>query len=915
MPEKVPNRNLKWIIILAALFLLTLFFSLYIEWVWFQSVDFSKVFSIILLNKVAIYLVVFLLSFLLFYINLEFTRKHLGTREDRPKENEEGREIIYLNEEKSPWRDFLTGKTARWIFLGVSLVGALVISSAAADNWITVQQFINRVSVGTVDPVFHKDIGFYFFNLTFYRFIYSTLMFSLFLVILFVGTIYAINSSTNIIFGDWKHFTFAKSHLAVLLAAIFVLKAWGYRLSSYDILFSPTGIVYGATYADVFAKLLSYKVLLVVSLIVAAVIIANIFFKKLHWILIGIGTWLVIAVVLSGIYPTALQKLVVQPNEFNKEKPYIENAIKYTREAYGLNKIKNQDFAIDYELNINNPENQPTVENIRLWDWQPLRTTYKNLQELRPYYVFNDVDIDRYIVDGKYRQLMLSAREIDQKEIPQQWINQRLMYTHGYGVVASPVTEIAEEGFPSFFVKDIPPVFSTDLNVKRPEIYFGEKTDSYVIVNTKQKEFDYPMGESNVFTVYEGNKGIKINSFMNKLIFSWALKDYKMMLSSEITDKSQILMNRNITQRTKKIAPYLDFDKDPYIVINTDDNKLYWMLDAYTISNHYPYSEPFDQSGNNYIRNSVKITCDAYTGEMHFYIADPTDPIIKTYDKIFPGLYKPLENMPTGLRSHVRYPVDLFSIQASMFRIFHMTDPNVFYNQEDPWLVPNEIVGSEQQVMEPYYIIMNLPGEEEAEYILMLPFTPKSRLNMIGWMCARMDGDNYGNMLVYNFPKQETIYGPQQIESRINQDTEISQKLSLWNQQGSGVYRGNLLVIPMENSILYVEPLYLQAENSKLPELKQVIAGFGNKIVMEASLDKALTSLFGEGSKPPDIDEKTGEITDDTVSGDVEQLAKKAREYYDRANRLLKEGDWAGYGDNINKLNKIITELEKSVTN
>jgi len=915
MEKRYGNSSIKWIIILAVLFVLSLFTSLYVEWLWFGSINFKNVFSIILLNKIALYASVFIFSFLLFLLNLELTRKHLGPRDQRPDENEEGREIIYLNEEKSPWKAFLQGKTARWIFLGASIIGALMVSSAVSDNWITVQQFINRVQVGTVDPIFNKDIGFYFFNLTFYRFIYSTLMLTLVLVTMFTGAIYAINASSNIIFGDWKHFTFAKSHLAVLVAAIFVLKAWGYRLSSFDILFSPVGIVYGATYSDIYGRLLSYKVLLVISLIAAAVILVNIFIKKLNWILISIGAWLVVAVLLNGIYPTVLQKLVVQPNEFNKEKPYIENAIKFTRQAYALNRVKNEKFDIDYELDINNAGNQTTINNIRLWDWQPLRVTYKNLQELRPYYAFNDVDIDRYVVDGQYRQLMLSAREIDQEELPSQaktWINQRLMYTHGYGVVASPVNEVAQEGFPRFFIKDIPPRVSTDLTVTRPEIYFGEKTNSYVIVNTEQEEFDYPMGESNVYTNYEGNKGIKINSFLNRLIFSWVLKDYKMILSSDITNESQILMNRNIMERTKKIAPYLIFDSDPYIVVNGDNGKLYWILDAYTVSSRYPYSEPFDQDGNNYLRNSVKVTCDAYTGELNFYIADSSDPIIKTYDKIFPGLYQPLSKMPAGLKAHIRYPVDMFSVQASMYRTFHMTDPNVFYNQEDPWLVPNEIVNNDQQKMEPYYIIMRLPGEEKAEYILMLPFTPKSRLNMIGWMCARMDGDNYGNMLVFSFPKQETIYGPQQIESRINQDTEISQKLSLWNQQGSSVYRGNLLVIPMNNSILYVEPLYLQADNSKLPELKRVIAGFGNKIVMESSLDKALTSLFGERRDvTPDKGDDTGVTTDDEINGNsVEELAKQARQYYDRANQLLKDGDWAGYGENIKKLNDVIKELE-----
>jgi len=909
------NRGtINLVVFLVLLGILSFLGALYVDWLWFSSVGFSNVFKTLLLNRVGIYLLVFLLTFLLFYVNLRLTRRHLGEYE-RLDETDEGREIIYLNQEKSPFKDFLHGKMARWIFFGVSILGALMISSTAADNWIVVQQFINRVPMGTVDPIFSKDIGFYFFNLTFYRFVYGTLMAALVLTTVVVGFVYMLNASTELIFGDWRQFTFAKSHVAILLAAIFALKAFGYKLSAYEILFSPSGLVYGATYTDVHAKLLAFKVLLIVSLIVAVVILANIFIKKLNWILFGIGAWIVVAIVMNGIYPAALQNLVVKPNEFNREKPYIQAAIKYTRQAYGLDKVQNRNFSVDYDLDIQSPNNQDTITNIRLWDWQPLTDTYKSLQELRPYYVFNDMDIDRYMIDGKYRQVMISARELEQNNLDTEaktWINQKLMYTHGYGTVVSPVNEVAQEGFPNFFIKDIPPRFSTSLKVTRPEIYFGERTDAYVIVNTKQKEFDYPEGVTNVYSTYQGRNGIKINSFGRRLVLSWVLKDYKMILSSNLDNNSQVLMNRNIIDRTRKIAPYLSFDGDPYIVID-DKGKLFWILDAYTSSNRYPYAQPFDQYGNNYLRNSVKVTCDAYTGELKFYVADPSDPIIKTYSKIFPGMYHPLADMPDSLMAHVRYPVDLYSVQAQIFKTYHMTDPYVFYNKEDPWLIPKEIVNNEQTTMEPYYIIMRLPESEKSEYILMLPFTPKSRPNMTAWMCARMDGDEYGKLLVYNFPKQETIYGPEQLESRINQDTDISQQLSLWNQQGSRVYRGNLLVIPMDDSILYVEPLYLQAENSRIPELKRVIAGFGDEIVMETSLDKALTKLFnkqpvatlaGEGPKTPEIT--------DSGSDDIAKLAKLARQYYDQANQRLREGDWAGYGDNIDKLNDVIRRLENS---
>jgi uncharacterized membrane protein (UPF0182 family) len=918
MEQRINGSTIRLIVFILILGVLSLFAGLYAEWLWFDSVNFASVFTTIILNKIALYVTLFTFGFLLFYINLRITRKNMGLSE-RPEEDNEGREVIYLDQERpSPWRDFMQGPYTKWIFVGVSLFGGFILSSVAGDYWIVIQQYLNRVAVGTVDPIFAKDLGFYFFNLNFYQFIYSTLMTGLILVTITVGIIYALNASSDLLFGNWRQFTVAKSHIAILIAFIFALKAWGYVLDSYGVLFSPEGIVFGATYTDIYARLIAYKVLMVISIIITLVIIINIFVKKFNLVLISIGVWILVAIFLGGLYPTLIQNFVVQPNEFNKERPYIESAIKFTRAAYGLDNAKNQQFDVDNLLDIYDPDHKITVDNIRLWDWQPLMTTYKNLQQLRPYYVFDDVDVDRYIIDGNYRQVMLSAREIDQAELPEEaktWINQKLMYTHGYGLVVSPVTEVAEEGFPEFFVKDIPPRFSTDLKIERPEIYFGEVTNNYVIVNTLQKEFDYPMGEQNVYTTYEGDNGIKVNSIFRKLIFSWVLKDYKMMLSSQVTNDSQILMNRNIVNRVKMITPYLSYDSDPYIVIN-DDGKLYWMMDAYTFTNKYPYSEPFDSNRNNYLRNSVKVTVDAYTGDMNFYIADEDDPIIKTYAAIFPDIYQPISEMPEGLRAHVRYPVDMFKIQANTYKTFHMTDPYVFYNKEDPWLIPTEVVDDKSQTMEPYYIIMKLPGEEEAEYILMLPFTPKSRPNMVGWMCARMDGDNYGKLLVYNFPKQETIYGPEQIESRINQNTVIAQQLSLWDQRGSRVYRGNLLVIPMGNSILYVEPLYLQADSSKLPELKRVIAGFGNKTVMEPTLADALTSLFGRPGEEP-VGGETSPPDDSEVSSpgsqSLAELAQQAKQYYDQAQESLSAGDWAGYGNNLNKLKDILDQLQASV--
>lgn len=918
MQKKSDHSLVKLIIVLAVLGAVSIFARYYIDWLWFSSLDFQSVFATTVLSKVLLYAVVFLVSFFFFWINLQLTRKYKATNDHGPAEDDDDRDIIYLHPEVSYWTQFLQGKTSRWVFIIISLVLAYMVSASVTDQWIVVQQYLNRVPFGKIDPIFNKDLAFYFFNLSFYQFIYRTLMFILVLTVLVVSVLYMLGATAELFALEWKKFTVAKSHVAVLLASIFGLKAWGYQMGAYSILFSTNGAIFGASYTDIHARLLSFKFLMIVAILVAIMILVNIFIRRMNWIVYSIAAWLVVVILLGGFYPSLMQKFVVQPDEFNKEKPYLQTAIKMTRDAYQLDAVDNKEFKIDYKLSMADLENnRDTVDNIRLWDWQPLKDTYKNLQELRPYYTFNDVDIDRYTVDGRYRQVMLSAREMediitseDMSPQAKSWINQRLMYTHGYGVAMSPVTEVAQEGFPEFYIKDIPPNFSTSVKISNPAIYFGETTDNYVLVNGIQKEFDYPMGNKNVYTNYKGENGIKINSMFRRLLLSWELKDYKMILANNITNDSQVLMNRNIVQRTKKVAPYLAYDKDPYIVIN-NDGKLYWMMDAYTYSNQYPYSQPFDDSGNNYIRNSVKVVCDAYTGELTFYVADSNDPIIKSYQRIFPQLYKSIQEMPEGLKAHIRYPVDMFSIQAEIYRNFHMSDPWVFYNKEDSWVIPNEIVEGKTKPIEPYYIIMRLPGEEKEEYILMLPYTPNGRNNMIAWMCARMDGDDYGKKLVYSFPKQETVYGPMQIESRINQNTEISSQLTLWDQKGSGTYRGNILVIPINNSLLYIEPLYLQAEASKMPELKRVIAAYGNTVVMEETLDKALMKIFGGQLTEPQPGTDT-DIPGAAAGTTTGELAKQARQFYDRANQALRQGDWAGYGDNINRLNEVIKKLEES---
>ncbi len=884
---------------------------LYVDWLWFDSLGFGSVFGTALVSKILVTTVAFLFAFAIIYVNLAVARRNV-LRDQPPPVNDEGRSIIYLNPE-TPWQRWLGARVSGWILLAISLFLAFILASIVGGKWAVVLQYLNSVPFGKTDPVFNKDIGFYVFSLKFYRLLYGYLMGTLIIATICTALLYLMTVTFEVFFADWREFSYSKKHLAVLVAAILFLKAWGYKLAGYALLYSPSGVVYGAGYADIHARLLGYKVLLVIALLVGLVIAMNVFLQKMSWIVAGLAVWVVSSVTLLGIYPWLVQKFAVEPNEFAREQQYIEHNIKMTREAYGLDRVESKTFNVQYNLGWDDiKNNEDTVRNIRLWDWQPLKKTYKEIQEIRLYYQFNDIDVDRYVIDGKYRQVMLAGRELAQDKLPEQartWINQHLKYTHGYGVAMSPVNEVAQEGLPRLFIRDIPPRFLTDLKIERPEIYFGESTDQYVFVRTKTQEFDYPSGDKNVWTTYQATSGVKINSFGRRLILAWVFHDYKILLSNDITSDSYVLFYRNIDERMRKIAPFLRFDRDPYLVI--DSGQLYWIRDAYTLTDMYPYSAPFENSGANYIRNSVKVVVNAYTGETKFYLADSRDPVVRSYARIFPRLFTPMEKMPKGLRQHVRYPEDLFSVQAQMLAVYHMQDPRVFYNKEDKWNIPREIFEDQPRDMEPYYIIMRLPGEPEPEYILMMPFTPAKKQNMVAWLCARSDGEDYGRLLLFDFSKQELVFGPMQVESRINQDSRISQQLTLWDQRGSRAYRGNLMVIPINHSILYIEPLYLQAKQSQIPELRAVIAVYGDRVVMAESLDEAMVQLFGENqtaqeTRPDLTPVAPGEVT-------LEELVKQAQDYYDQAQENLRQGNWAGYGENIEKLKTVLDSMEKKV--
>jgi len=669
-------------------------------------------------------------------------------------------------------------------------------------------------------------------------------------------------------------------------------------------------MVFGAGYADMHAKLPAQWILLAVVVIFMGIILVSVLRRNYRWPLYGMAGWIVAAIIVGGIFPGLVQRFQVQPSELAREQPYIEYNIDFTREAFALDRIEEQPFPAG---GIPSPEditrNEVTINNIRLWDNRPLKDTYNHIQSLRPYYDFNDVDVDRYTIDGEYRQVMLSARELSAEKLPteaQTWINRRLLYTHGYGVTLSPVNEVTSQGLPVLLVKDIPPV--GDFNIEQPQIYYGEKTNDYVIVKTNTQEFDYPMGDENVYGHYQGEGGVSLDSLTRRLVYAWQLGDFNILISGELTPESRVLYYRNIRERVNHLAPFLALDSDPYLVIM--EGRLFWIQDAYTTTNRYPYSQPFS-GGINYIRNSVKAVIDAYNGSVTFYVTDSDDALIRTYQSIFPELFTPAEQMPESLRVHLRYPESMFNIQASVYQTYHMRDARVFYNKEDLWSVPSEVYFGSEQPMEPYYVTMRLPDEEKEEFLLMLPFTPANKNNTIGWLAARCDGENYGKLLAYRFPKEEWVDGPSQIENRIGQDTVITEQLALWGRGGSRVIRGNLLLIPLGESILYVEPVFLQAEGGGLPELKRVIVAAGEQIAMEPTLAGSLAAIFGAETpptapvgKPP----ATAEPEKPVVT-DIANLIEEAQQHYNQAQEYLKAGDWAGYGSELDALQAVLAQL------
>jgi uncharacterized protein len=913
-----PRRRAPWrgavvgliiaaIILVICLILLGLTGDFLVDWLWFSTVGYLDVFWTTIVAEALVFFAVFAATAIILWVNGSLAFRF--ARPQRPADFEWTRtgvvtssDVLEFMRRRLPWPVVIAG--------GASLLAVLV-AWGEVHNWGVFLRFLYHVPYGANDPLYDKDIGFYLFVLPAYIVVKNWMLYTLFLSALFAGAIYWVHGDIEYDAHRRSMSPTAIAHGSVLLGFFFAVKAWSYGLDRYLLLYSDNGVVVGASYTDIHVELPVLWLLIALSIVAACAAWANV--RRRTYQLPAAAALLVFAgsFVLSIVVPALFQRVFVKPNELELEKPYIERSIALTRRAYNLHQITAKPFPA--ELNLTSETiaaNKATIDNIRLWDWQPLTDTYAQLQEIRTYYKFHDVDVDRYWLDGAYQSVMLSARELKSSLLPpnaQTWVNRHVLFTHGNGVVMSPVTRKSTEGLPLFYLRDIPPVATGGPEIREPRIYYGEGTDSYVIVKGSTPEFDYPKGKDNIYAAYDGTGGVPVGGIARRILFAWYFNDVNLLVSSYITGDSRIMIRRNIQERVHTIAPFLRLDHDPYLVIN--DGRLFWIQDAYTTSDYFPYAQPVRGLNINYIRNSVKIVVDAYNGTVDFHLMDSSDPIAATYQRIFPGLLKPFAAMPPGLQEHVRYPEDLFLIQARLYQAYHMEAADVFYNREDLWQFPRQPGGGGTAMMAPYYIIMRLPGEPRAEFFLMIPMVPSRRDNMIAWLAARCDAPDYGKLVVYEFPKEKLVYGPFQIEARINQNTEISQQITLWNQMGSRVIRGaNLLVIPIETSILYVSPLYLRAEHGHLPELKRVIASYGEHVVMRETLADALSALFTE---PSAASAAPSEASGTPLAGSAADRAREALHHYNRAIERLRSGDWAGFGTELDAMRRLLEDMSR----
>jgi uncharacterized protein len=899
------------IVIVACFVVLGLTSGFLVDWAWFSAIGYLEAFWTILGGKAILFFVIFAGSAILLWVNAflayRFARPRGHVRRIDFEQMASGvqtlPELLAQMGQRLPWR---------LLIAGVAGVLAILIAAGEVSNWDLFLRFFYQVPYGQSDPQYGKDIGFYLFSLPAYVVLKDWLLLLLFLSFLVAGAVYWVHGDIEFNEQHRSISPMAIAHGSALLGLFFAVKAWSYGLDRFLLLYGDNGVVVGASYTDTHIALPVLWLLIGLSIIAALACWANLRVRTYRLPVAGLVLVFGSSLVLALVVPALFQLLFVKPNELQLEKPYIQRNIDLTQQAYNLHQISVKPFPAEQSLTFQKLQaNQATIDNIRLWDWQPLMDTYAQLQEIRTYYKFHDVDVDRYRLDGAYQGVTLSARELQPALLPpnaQTWVNRHVLFTHGNGAVMSPLARKTEEGLPIFYLQDIPPVATGGPPIDEPRIYFGEETDTYVIVKGSTPEFDYPKGTDNVYATYAGAGGVAVGGIARRALFAWYFKDPNLLLTSYITSDSRVMFRRTIRDRVRTIAPFLRLDRDPYLVIS--EGRLFWMQDAYTTSRYFPYAQRLPGLELNYIRNAVKVVIDAYNGTVNFYVADPSDPIAATYQRIFPTLFQPLAAMPQDLQKHVRYPEDLFFIQAQVYRTYHMKSAEVFYNREDLWQFPRQPTGGDEATMAPYYIIVRLPGEPQAEFLQMLPMVPSQRQNMIAWLAARSDPPDYGKLIVYEFPKDKLVYGPFQIEALINQNTVISQQLSLWNQMGSRVIRGNLLVIPIENSILYVSPLYLRAESGQLPELKRVIAAYGDRVVMDETLAGALAALF-KGAAPPSASAPSGASAKTALAGPETDRAREALSHYNGAIQQLKSGNWAGFGAELDALRPLLEELSQ----
>ncbi len=888
-------------LIIVTLILLGVADTFLIDFLWFSALGYREIFDRVVGAQVTIFAAVWLVAFVAIaasgFAAIGSERDRAGLRVvRRPDEMVEVNlpELLRAFSDRIPWRLL--------VLLGAAIL-AILPANGEASGWDVYLKGLYGVPFHISDHSFGKDVGFYVFTLP----LLETLR-DLFLLILFFAAaagvgIHWMRGSLDFRESPPRISASAAGHISVLLAIFFLQRAFSYWLSRFGLLYHTNGVVYGMRYVDHVLWKPGLWLLVALSIAAAGLCLANVRRGGVRLPVIAFVMVFAPSLLLSFMEPV-IERLWVKPDELRIEKPYITANIEMTRSAYQLDNVDVKPFAGKGSLTEASLETDaPTLRNIRLWDPRPLIATYKQLQEIRLYYDFVDVDIDRYNINGLYTQVMLSPRELNVGLLPenaQTWVNQHLKFTHGSGLVMSPVNQKDSEGLPIFYIKNIPAESSVGFKVENPAIYFGEEPDNYAVVNSATPEFDYPKGADNVFSFYKGAGGIPISGFWRRLLFSYFFRDINLLVTENIVSQSKIMIRRNILSRLSYLAPFLRLDGDPYTVLF--NGRLVWMVDAYTTSDHFPYSQDID--GLNYIRNSVKAVVDAYDGTTTLYVADPGDPVIQTWQKIFPRMFKPLNAMPKQLHDHIRYPEYFFQVQAGIYRTYHMSDPQVFYNREDQWDVAKESYAGITGPMQPYYVIMRLPGESREEYILMLPMVPKGRDNMISWMAARCDGVDYGHLFEYAFSKDSLFYGPYQIQARINQSPEISRQLSLWNQMGSKVILGNLLVIPVQNSLLYVEPLYIRAENGQFPELQRVIASYGDQVVMGETLPATLASLFKgrEGVAPPVVAEIKSQAPPAAGAPAPQASSSSASNHYNRALKALSAGNWTEFGAEMQQL-------------